>query len=209
MKSLRSTFAIFSCTVIIVGIGFPGISETLKDIQTQPQSIGIGNKDYRNKQSTPSMVGSWKSGVNDNEHRHTDPQEIYFDMASDFSAIFAIRKAGQADTFGSGNYRYTPTKDTSIVIQEGINSDGEIVHIIAIKWISNNEFITRMLKNPEAPHRVGVQRRFVRIDEPVATNLQKRAQQAEASRKARSYRNSYDNYRDAVNSWDAFYGIYK
>ena len=109
------------------------------------------------------MVGSWKSGVKDNEFRHTDPQEIYFDMASDFSAIFAFRREGKADGFGSEDYRLAPTKDPSVSILKSINSDGETTSVSGIKWISNNEFIVLILKEPEAPHREGLQRRFVRI----------------------------------------------
>ena len=204
---LKSLLAIASCSAIALSISLPSIAEKVNDSKVESSSIGIGNKDYRNKQSTPSMVGSWKSGIKDNEHRHTDPQEIYFDMTSDFSAIFAFRREGQADTFGSGSYyRYTPTKDPSIVIQESLNSDGEVTSIVGVKWISNNEFIIRILKEPEAPHREGIQRRFLRIDKPVATILQERAQQAAAREESRrNLQRARDNYDDVNNSWPQFW----
>ena len=188
---LKSFLAIVSCSAIggslAIGIALststPSIAETVKEGYIQSQSTGIGNKDYRNKQSTPSMVGSWKSSVEDNEYRYTDPKEIYFDMASNGSTTFAFRKKGQPDSFGSEDYRLAPTKDPSVSVLKSINSDGETTSVSGIKWISNNEFIIRILKDPEAPHREGVQRRFVRIQEPVATQLQQKAQAAASRQK--------------------------
>jgi len=102
---LKSLLPIVSCSAIggslavgiALSIGVPSIAETVKNSKVESASIGIGNKDYRNKQFTPSMVSSWYSSVKDNKYRHTDLQEIYFDMASDGSITFAFRKEGQAD----------------------------------------------------------------------------------------------------------------
>ena len=203
---LKSLLAIVSCTAIALSISLPSVAETIKDSQVESSSIGIGNKDYRNKQSTPSMVGSWYSSVKDNEWRHTNPQEIYFDMASDGSTTFAFRREGQADRFGSGDYRLAPTKDPSVSVLKSINSDGETTSISGIKWISNNEFIVLILKEPAQSHREGIQRRFVRIQEPVATTLHQRAQQAAARREQQQkLRETQIQYDGVSGSWPQFW----
>lgn len=194
----KSFLAVVACSVVAVSIGISLIVETVKEGDLQSESTSIQNQDSRNKQSTPSMVGSWKSGVNDNEHRYTDPQEIYFDMALDRSAIFAFLREGQADSFERQNFRYTPTKDASVTVQESINSDGEVSSVCGIKWISNNEFIVLIVKDLENPYRQGLKRRFIRIDEPMATILQQEAEQA-AARTQRPTTADYTDYNRTVN----------
>ncbi|MEL6787610.1 MAG: hypothetical protein AAFO76_09415 [Cyanobacteria bacterium J06607_15] len=88
---LKSLLAIVSCSAIALSISLPSVAETVRDSKVESGSIVIGNKDYRNKQSTPSIVGSWKSSVVDNEYKHVNPTEINIDIKSDNTIIYAFQ----------------------------------------------------------------------------------------------------------------------
>jgi len=111
----------------------------------------------------------------------------------------------QADSFNSGDFRFAPTKDADISLVTSIDSDGDVTSLTAIKWISNNKFVIRISKNLEALHREKVQRRFVRLQEPVATQLQQKVQQAATSREKYRRLNEAQRQYDSVNStWGVF-----
>ena len=55
---LKSLLALVAGSAIALSVGIPSIAETIKESQIRSESTGIGNKDYRNKQSSPSIVGS-------------------------------------------------------------------------------------------------------------------------------------------------------
>ena len=186
---LKSLLAIVSCSAIALSIGIPSVADTVKDSQVESSSIGIGNKDYRNKQSTPLIVGSWYSSVEDNEHRHTDPVEIYADFKADGTQNSASRREN-GEGFSNISYKYAPTKSKNLgaLVQE--DNEGR-TFLSVVRWISSNEFIITLVKDSHEPHRNGLKRRFVRINEPVATQIQQRAQQAsktqqDALRRART-----------------------
>ena len=195
---LKSLLAIVSCTAIALSISVPSVAETVKESQIKLEIAGIGNKDYRNKQNAPSMVGNWKSSVKDNEFRHTDPQEIYMDVKSDETVAYAFRREGRADGFNNSTYKYAPTKETNVGALVTKNTQGT-VYISAIKWISNNEFVLTLIKDSREPHRNGLKRRFVRIQEPVATILQQRAQTSQKIRNHNAQTERY-NLEQNVNS---------
>lgn len=208
MKSLKSLFATLSCTALIVGIGLPGISETLKDIHTQPQSIGIGNKEYGNKQNASSMAGSWKSSVRDNEYKHLRPTEIYLDVKSDGTTTYAFREINQNKFVSPHNttYKYS----NGIWVQKLPSGS---TTISSIKWISDNEFIQTLLQDTLNSERNGLQRRYIRQQESVATIVHQRAQQAAASaaasqQKYRKLQGARDSFNDVNNSWGAFYDAF-
>ncbi|MCC0179177.1 hypothetical protein I4641_19615 [Waterburya agarophytonicola K14] len=208
---LKSLLAIVSFSAIggslavgiALSISVPSVAEIVKDSQIKLETTNIQNKDYRNKQSTPSMVGSWKSGVEDNENRYVDPQEIYMDIKSDGTTTYAFRREGKADGFANGPYQYTSVDSQSGILVEGDEDQGRTFET-TIKWISNNEFILTLIKDSHASHRNGLQRRFIRIQEPVATILQQRAQQAANQQRYRNLQRSRDNYNDVKNSWGEF-----
>ena len=201
---LKSLLAIVSCSAIALSISVPSIAETVKDSKVESASIGIGNKDYRNKQSTPSIVGSWVSSVNNNEYRHLNPMEIYWDIKSGGTTTFAFRpKSG--DNFSETTYKYTPAKNASGIWVEKGNEQGE-TFVAVIKWISYNEFVLTLIKDSLRPERNGLQRRFVRIQEPVATTLQQQAQQAAANEESnRKLNDARIRYRGVSGSWPQFW----
>ena len=177
---LKSLLAIVSCSAIALSISIPSVAETVRDSKIESSSIGIGNKDYRNKQSTPSMVGNWKSSVENNEYRHLNPMEIYWDIKPDGTTTFAFRRK-DGDGFADTTYKYAPITTNEGLWAENISSG--VTALATIKWISNDEFVLIITKEPAQPEREGIQRKFVRIDEPVATILQERAQQAASRQK--------------------------
>ena len=67
--SLKSLSAIAKLSVVTVAIainvGIPSIAETVKDIQVESQFTRINNKEHRNKQTNPSLIGSWKAVVSE------------------------------------------------------------------------------------------------------------------------------------------------
>ena len=197
---LKSLLVLVAGSAIALSIGIPSIAETVKESQIKSEHTGIGNKDYRNKQSTPSIVGSWKSGINDNEFSKTDPQEMYWDIGSNGRTTSAFRKEGQRDGFSNSIYEYAPTKQANIGAFASKYSEGTIASLV--KWVSNDEFIIVIITDSNAPHRNGIKRRYVRIQEPVATTLQQRAQQAtRTNRENAALRRSQQNYNNA------YYGL--
>ncbi|MEO1692869.1 MAG: hypothetical protein AAFR63_15295 [Cyanobacteria bacterium J06631_6] len=163
---LKSLLAIVSCSAIALSISLPSVAETVRDSKVESGSIVIGNKDYRNKQSTPSIVGSWKSSVVDNEYKHVNPTEINIDIKSDNTIIYAFQtKKGNSFRNHTYKYSYAPN-ETGIWIQKP--SEGTTT-ISSIKWISDNEFVQTLIKDSGHPERSGLQRRYIRQQKPVAT----------------------------------------
>ena len=112
-----------------------------------------------------------------------------------------FRREGQRDNFNNSTYQYAPTKKTNLGAFTSKNSQGT-TFLAAIKWISRDEFVLTLISDSNAPHRKGIQRRYVRIQEPVAATLQQRAQQAaRRNRKNAALRRSQQNYNNA------YYGL--
>ena len=202
---LKFLSALVAGSATALTIGIPSIAETVKESQIKLEPTGIGNKDYRNKQSTPSIVGSWKSSVNDNEYSKTDPQEIYWDIDSNGRTTIMFRREGQRDNFNNSTYQYAPTKKSNLGAFTSKNSQGT-TFLSAIKWISRDEFVLTLINDSNAPHRRGIQRRYVRIQEPVATSLQQRAQQR-ARQAVRTNRENAALRRSQQNYNNAYYGL--
>lgn len=191
-----------------VSIGVPSMAETVKESKVESSSIGIGNKDYRNKQSAYSIVGSWKSNAEDNEHRYTNPVDIYADFEAD-GTVNSVFRWKSGDVFGNTTYKYGHTKNENLgaVIQE--NSEGR-TFLSAVQWVSNNEFILILVKDSNEPHRNGLKRRYVRIEEPVATQLQEKAQQAAArTQQQQKLRDAQIQYDGVSGSWPQFWDAVK
>ena len=197
---LKSLLALVAGSAIALSFGIPSIAETVEESQIKLEPTGIGNKDYRNKQSTPSIVGSWKSSVNDNEFSKTDPVEIYCDIGSNARTTEMFRREGQRDGFSNNTYQYAPTKQANIGALVSKHSEGTTASLI--KWVSNDEFILVIITDSNAPHRNGIKRRYVRIQEPVATTSQQRSQQVvRTNRENAALRRSQQNYNNA------YYGL--
>ena len=155
---LKSLLAIVSCTAIALSISLPSIAETVKDSKVESTSIGIGNKDYRNKQFTPSIVGSWKSVVNE----HNKVSEIYVTFGSNGTFKVVSQPSGYD---GNGVWSYSDGYLTEHYTgKENPNAPAPI------KWISNDEFIITIVDNGN-PYYEGAQRRYYR--QPVQTSRQK------------------------------------
>ena len=79
---------------LAVGIAFctsaPALAETVKDSQIKSTPIGIGNKDYRNKQNEPSLIGHWKAVINE----RGEDTELYVTFGSDGTVKTLFQPSG-------------------------------------------------------------------------------------------------------------------
>lgn len=131
-------------------------AETVKDIQVGSQFTRISNKEYKNKQNNPSLVGSWKAVVSE----QGIVTNIYITLKPD-GTYNAVHESGNSKNSFNGNWQYSGNVLTQ-------TSDQTPPSRGTIKWISNDEVIVTIADNGN-PYYEGVQRRYYRQNRTYAS----------------------------------------
>jgi len=181
---LKPLVAIASGVLVALTLSIPSIAETV----IKSETIGIGNKDYRNKQFSPSIVGTWKSEAHNNEYRTTD---IFLDINSDGTVNIAFKRPNQNATFSNVNYEYESVSDNKGIWREK-NRSGNWTSD-TIEWFSSDEFVIT-LEQLNNGNREGIQRRYVRTKGSVVSSLRGAPQPTTTTTDYSGLNNAIDDY---------------
>jgi hypothetical protein len=158
IMGLKHLLVILSCSAVSVSLCVPSRAENiLQNSNLNLESTDIKNKGYGNKQTKQSLVGIWKTVVN----QQSDPVVNYvnFKPNGTYNEIFKSRNGTQSlrGVWSYSNGLYTQW-----------NTNGRYAKA-AITWVSNDEVLFTIIDNGN-PHHKGAQITYYREQQPVSNS---------------------------------------